>query len=217
MKTDVTLDLEKRIDSYINKQGVWGCPEVTLNSERVDYMSIDCNSIVRCFEIKISLSDFNSKASHTFVGNYNYYVVPVELVTKIINLIPDDIGLLVPHGEHHVFAEYEFPGTLKCIIRPKKRLLSKYALKEIQCSMIRALRRERDKFLVDSNSEKRISDLKRQLSKQERHSKSLDKEILRLLGDNSRMSWAFKNLYGKEAYQKLKDEEYRLYKIEKGE
>jgi hypothetical protein len=48
-----------------------------------------------CYECKISLSDFKSINGHNFHGNRNYYVVPKELVEKIENMVPEDIGILV--------------------------------------------------------------------------------------------------------------------------
>lgn len=48
-----------------------------------------------CFECKISLSDFKSKNGHNFHGNRNYYVVPKDLVKKIEELVPEDIGILM--------------------------------------------------------------------------------------------------------------------------
>lgn len=50
--------------------------------------------MVTCYEVKISYSDFKSKNGHNFHGNENYYCVPKELAPKIINEIPDDIGIL---------------------------------------------------------------------------------------------------------------------------
>ena len=50
--------------------------------------------LTTCFEIKISKSDFKSKNGNNFVGNHNDYVVPTELYPKIIDLVPDDIGVI---------------------------------------------------------------------------------------------------------------------------
>lgn len=51
--------------------------------------------LVTCFEIKVTVSDFKSKNGHNFVGNLNYYVVPIELYPQIKELTPEDIGILV--------------------------------------------------------------------------------------------------------------------------
>lgn len=48
-----------------------------------------------CFEIKISKEDFKSPNGHNFVGNLNYYVMPVALYPNVADLIPEDIGCIV--------------------------------------------------------------------------------------------------------------------------
>ncbi len=36
----------------------------------------------RCYELKVSLADFRSKAKLSFIGNYNYFVLPKALYEK---------------------------------------------------------------------------------------------------------------------------------------
>lgn len=47
-----------------------------------------------CFEIKITREDFKSECGHNFVGNLNYYVMPLKLFKEIKEKIPDDIGVI---------------------------------------------------------------------------------------------------------------------------
>jgi len=49
---------------------------------------------VICYEIKVSMADFKSKNGHNFVGNENYYVMPLELYTKVKDQVPADIGVI---------------------------------------------------------------------------------------------------------------------------
>ena len=49
---------------------------------------------VRCYEVKISYSDFRSHNGHNFHGNQNYYVVPKELASRIEAEVPDHIGII---------------------------------------------------------------------------------------------------------------------------
>lgn len=49
----------------------------------------------RCYELKSSLGDFNSKHKLTFVGNYNYFVVPELLYEEIKDKVEDGIGIYV--------------------------------------------------------------------------------------------------------------------------
>lgn len=54
--------------------------------------------MVTCFEVKITLADFKSPNGHNFHGNENYYCVPKELAPKIIDKVPDDVGILAYNG-----------------------------------------------------------------------------------------------------------------------
>ncbi|MBT2215854.1 hypothetical protein KK120_08830 [Virgibacillus dakarensis] len=78
--------------------GVFGCFEVTIGwygDERVDYITYDTKGIWRCYEIKVSKSDFYSKAKKTFIGHYNYYVLTKELYEQVKDDIPKHIGAYV--------------------------------------------------------------------------------------------------------------------------
>lgn len=97
-KTELTVQLEREIYVATQKQGVFGCFEVTIGwfgSERVDYITYDTKGIWRCYEIKISKSDFHSKAHNTFIGHYNYYVMPKELYEQVKDEIPAHIGVYI--------------------------------------------------------------------------------------------------------------------------
>jgi len=95
-KTDVTKQLEIEIWRATRKQGVFGCFEVTIGwfgHERVDYLTYDTKGIWRCFEIKATKADFHSKANNTFIGHFNYYVMPYELYEQLKDEIPQHIGV----------------------------------------------------------------------------------------------------------------------------
>lgn len=55
--------------------------------------------LITCIEIKVSKSDFKSTHGHNFVGNMNYYAVPLELYKEIEPMVPDGIGILCYHHE----------------------------------------------------------------------------------------------------------------------
>lgn len=137
-KTDLTLQLERKIYSATHKVGVFGCFEVTIGwfgKERVDYMTYDTKGIWRCYEIKVSISDFRSKAKKTFCGHYNYFVLTDKLYEKVKDEIPAHIGVYV--GD-------------RLVKRPRRQelLLDEDVLKN---SMIRSLSRETDKLLKSDN------------------------------------------------------------------
>ena len=162
-KTDKTAELERHIYCNTKKQGVFGCREVTIGwfgKERVDYLTYDTNGVWRCYEIKVSLSDFRSKNNNTFIGHFNYYVVPQELYNKVKEEIPSHVG---------VYTESDY-----CVKRAKKQELGveENILKD---SMIRSLSREvdakyrsGDTYIVN-NLEKRIRRVEKE--KEQMHSK----------------------------------------------
>ena len=104
-------------------------------TEICDFMTYEQNKdVFRCFEIKVSKSDFHSKAKKTFVGNYNYYVMPKDLYEQVKGEIPKDIGVL---------DEY-----CNCIKKPKKRELV-YEKEKLLVSMLKSLNRENYKRFYD--------------------------------------------------------------------
>ena len=96
MKTPETIFQERQIYFATQKMGVFGCHEVTIGfggTERVDYMTVDTKGIFRCYEVKVTRSDFHSRAAATFVGHYNYYVMPRVLFEEVGDEIPAHIGI----------------------------------------------------------------------------------------------------------------------------
>lgn len=49
----------------------------------------------RCYEIKTSKADFYSPHKWTFVGHYNYFVMPEELYAVVSKDIPKEIGCIL--------------------------------------------------------------------------------------------------------------------------
>lgn len=148
-KTEVTTEMERQIYAATKKQGVFGCFEVTIGwfgKERVDYLTLDTKGIWRCYEVKVSVSDFRSKANKTFCGHYNYYVMPRELYEKVKGEIPSHIGVYIG-------------GWLEK--RAKKQEL---AVEEdvLKASLIRSLSREADK-LIKSDNPSTVKSLQRQI------------------------------------------------------
>lgn len=153
-KTELTTQLERQIYSATHKQGVFGCFEVTIGwfgKERVDYLTYDTKGIFRCYEIKVSVSDFRSKAKKTFCGHYNYFVMTDELFQKVKGEIPAHIGVYV---------------GASCVKRPKKQelLLDEQILKD---SLLRSLSREADK-VFKSESPTFADAMRRRLRYQEK-------------------------------------------------
>ncbi|KRK81096.1 hypothetical protein FD03_GL000685 [Companilactobacillus nodensis DSM 19682 = JCM 14932 = NBRC 107160] len=49
----------------------------------------------RCYELKVTKSDFHSKAKLSFIGNYNYFVLPQKLYEEVQDEIPTHIGVMI--------------------------------------------------------------------------------------------------------------------------
>lgn len=140
-KTEETLQFEKYLKQYTKKQGIFGCPEVTIGwfgNERVDFLTYDTNNWFKCYEIKVTKNDFYSKCHNTFIGNYNYYVMPRELYLKVKQDIPEEVGVLV---ENKIGDEIYTFSPLRCIKKSKKQEL-KVDKDILKNSLIRSLYRE---------------------------------------------------------------------------
>lgn len=101
--------LEKHIDPHKDPRIYWA-KEVTFEYAtdhpiRVDYMQFKpVNNTISgiekgdfyCYEIKSSIEDFHSKNGHNFIGDYNYYVMPLEVYEKVKDEIPYRIGVYIP-------------------------------------------------------------------------------------------------------------------------
>lgn len=140
-KTKETIQFEKYLRRYTGKQGIFGCPEVTIGwfgNERVDFLTYDTNNCFKCYEIKVTKSDFYSKCHNTFVGNYNYYVMPRELYHEVKQDIPEEIGVLVENKIGDKIYEYSPLRSIKKAIKQELKV-DKDILKN---SLIRSLCRE---------------------------------------------------------------------------
>lgn len=157
MKTEDTKRLELAIWNATNKQGVFGCFEVTIGwfgKERVDYMTYDTKGDFRCYEIKVTKSDFHSHCHNSFVGHLNYYVLPECLYEEVKEEIPDHVGVYV-----------ERTGCAYSVKKAKRRQPeSPDVLKD---SMIRSLCREVTKQ-VQSGDPLRIERKNREISQLKR-------------------------------------------------
>ena len=94
MKTKETVELEKLLFNTRGRGiGQFSCFEVTFGNrdtwskgscERVDYVTYENQgNTFRCYEVKVSKSDFMSNAKKTFSGDFNYFVMPRKLWEKL--------------------------------------------------------------------------------------------------------------------------------------
>lgn len=178
IKTEETKRLEMAIRKETKKIGVFGCFEVTIGfggNERVDYMTYDTKGIFRCYEIKVTKSDFHSKAAKSFVGHYNYYVLTQELYYEVKDEIPNWVGVYIgdylikrPKKKNINVKNY----TRRRSINGKSTEVTIPYTDMLKDSMIRSLYRDSDK-LIETGDEQYINTLKREIEKAK---KERDKE-----------------------------------------
>lgn len=105
-----------------------------IRTEIVDILELNSQKGWCCYEIKISKSDFHSKAIKSFVGEYNYYLMPDELYEQVKNEIEKDIGV------------YSYNGQYLCIKKKaRKQKLIEGMNEQLYYGMVRSLNREREK------------------------------------------------------------------------
>ena len=196
-KTEQTLNLEKQLYHTVIKRVVFGTFEVTLGwygKERVDFMTYDYKGVFRCYEIKVSVSDFHSKAKKSFVGDFNYYVMPYRLWKKVKDEIPKGIGVYVSSEEQSPF--YYIQGEngdckkywllLTLVKKPKRQAVS-FDKEVLYSSMIRCLHRDAEKYNKLSEDlsciEKIEKDYQSQLREKDRAIQSMNRQYGDLLTD----------------------------------
>jgi len=101
MKTKLTRQLESTLYQYCLEQGAYVVEEVSMPADQgiVDTLSYqqlpDGQRDWRCYELKVTKADFHSKAKLSFIGNYNYFVLPQKLYEVVADEIPAHIGVLI--------------------------------------------------------------------------------------------------------------------------
>ena len=169
-KTGLTTELEKQIWNHTKSRSTFGCFEVTIGwfgNERVDFMTYETKGIFRCYEIKVSKSDFYSGAALSFLGDYNYYVMPIELFEDVKQDIPNHIGVYAYNGK-----------SLVSVKNAKKQELG-IDVHILKNSLIRSLYRESER-VFSSNDETVVGALRKKVSREKSRAKSIDKKYKRL-------------------------------------
>ena len=100
----------------------------TTEVKRVDFMQFEPagtvgvsgieKGIFICYEVKSCKSDFESGFGRNFVGEKNYFVMPMAAYKKVMQDIPHDVGVLVPipkiigNLNADKYTEFENPSEL---------------------------------------------------------------------------------------------------------
>ena len=148
VKTDETKKIEQALMQMCRDKRWYGAPEITIGfyrnghgNEICDFMLMDGNADIRCYEIKVSLSDLRSNNRLSWLGRYSYLVIGKKLYKKIdiwIDEIHDDIGIIVYIGN----------GFLKSVRNPKARAVSNDNEMMLRESIIRSMFYKMDKAIA---------------------------------------------------------------------
>ncbi len=78
----------------------------TTDVRRVDFMQFEPEGVVRiseiekgifiCYEIKSCKADFESGFGRNFIGEKNYFIMPMATYKEVAHDIPHGVGVLVP-------------------------------------------------------------------------------------------------------------------------
>ena len=139
-----TKEIENIAYNYLWKKGWYGVFEVAVpraivnkyHRERVDLLSYETSGIYRAYEIKKDKADFYSGCAWSWIGNYNYFIMPYDLYNEVKQDVPDGIGVWVTR---------EYTKDMECIKRPKyKELLC--SKEDMMFSLMQAMSREYKKY-----------------------------------------------------------------------
>lgn len=129
MKTPLTIEMETSLYQYCIEQGGIVVEEVTMPEEHGIVDTLNCLTKFdgtrewRCYELKVSKADFRSTAKLSFVGHYNYFVLPRTLYEEVQQEIPTDIGVLV-YRPYTLEEEMPAPGTFVIAKKARKQKLA---------------------------------------------------------------------------------------------
>jgi len=130
-KSQLTLEMEDALYFYGLEQGEIIIEEVSMPDEWgiVDTLAFrskpDGTHEWRCYELKVSKPDFKSTAKISFIGNYNYYVMPKPLYDAVKDEVPSHVGVMVylPFAIEEMVSESLTKGSLSIVKKASKQEL----------------------------------------------------------------------------------------------
>lgn len=150
----LSLAIQMHIDPHGDPRIYWIREAIfdyaTSKAIRVDFMKFKpVNNTVSgiekgdfyCYEVKSSIEDFHSQNGHNFLGDYNYYVMPMEVFEKVKNELPYYVGVFVPDKLNSRGAWYDLKSVKKAKRKDRDRPVS-----EMLLMMFRSATRERTKL-----------------------------------------------------------------------
>ena len=124
----ITKFLSNLLIERLSQMGKYWASEVSLDYgttdvRRVDFMQFEPanqmsvsgieKGIFTCYEVKSCKADFNSGFGQNFIGEKNYFVMPMSLYKEVIHEIPHNVGVLVASPIHSdIHDQFENPKRL---------------------------------------------------------------------------------------------------------
>ena len=141
-----TKEIEHIAYKHFWKTGWYGCFEVAVpraivnkyHRERVDFLTYETTGIFRAYEIKRTKEDFYSGCAWSWIGHYNYFIMPNSLYSEVKKDIPDGIGVWCVY-------ESKMHKRMDCVKKPKKRELL-CSNSDMMFSLMQGLSREYKKY-----------------------------------------------------------------------
>ncbi|GCF95877.1 hypothetical protein NRIC_37680 [Enterococcus florum] len=126
MKTELTQEIEKALYYYCIDLGALVVEEVSMPDEQGIVDTLACffkeeHFEWRCYELKVSKADFRSKAKLSFIGHYNYFVLPESLFQQVKKDIPSKIGVLVYRPYDFMDEDMRANGTFTIAKKPVRQ------------------------------------------------------------------------------------------------
>jgi len=125
--------------------------------KRVDFMQFEpagvCGisaiekGIFICYEVKSCKADFESGFGRNFIGEKNYFVMPMSTYKEVMHDIPNGVGVLVPIPKHadkvnefenHTELTADLLGWKLCSIRFARPQLRMRSMTELLFCMLRS-------------------------------------------------------------------------------
>lgn len=128
MKTKLTLEMEEALYYYCREQGDVVVEEVTMPDDQGIVDTLSCRFLAdgslewRCYELKVTKADFCSPAKLSFVGHYNYFVLPFTLFEKVKDDIPANVGVMLYRSFEQADSELA-PGSLTIVKKAQRKEL----------------------------------------------------------------------------------------------
>lgn len=161
-KTPRTKEVEKALfDDYLKSQALYGAFEVPMfnrlgvmkDSERPDFVTIDNKTTIRCYEVKVTLSDLTNGQPPSDCGHFNYLVIPEELYKELEELEKDTAArksystmLFKGFGVMIYKTDNNKKGYLELTRNPKRRQLDFSQISHAVEKVMKAASRDAKKY-----------------------------------------------------------------------